>query len=244
MAPWSGFGLESHSRVVAGFATLPCTYVAGGYMAVSLLGKRYYKQHVPRVEVPKWAVVGFDCAVSALNLFVGASLFKCVPWNRDTLFDTKPSGAVAAAFWWYRCCRLVELGDTALMLLKHNFRQVSGLHVYHHTSLLALADCAYSLFPMPLLRLGAMVNSFIHVIMYIYYAASASGAVVPKGVKMGLTALQMTQFAVAVVHQTCGYLRHGVCPYAVAYPLSMLVLFGSFFKASYISRGKEKRKEK
>ncbi len=59
--------------------------------------------------------------------------------------------------------QIVELLDTVFMVLRHKFRQISTLHVYHHASMILLSELGYTkyawaAFSMPLM-LNALVNS-------------------------------------------------------------------------------------
>jgi len=72
--------------------------------------------------------------------------------------------------WVHYTNKYIELLDTVFMILRNKHEQVSFLHVYHHCLLIwawfavskvACGGDAY---------FGALANSFIHVLMYSYYA--------------------------------------------------------------------------
>ena len=42
---------------------------------------------------------------------------------------------VANAVWWYYFSKIIELMDTILFILKKNQRQITFLHVYHHSTM-------------------------------------------------------------------------------------------------------------
>lgn len=91
--------------------------------------------------------------------------------------------------------------------------------------------------------LPAMVNSFIHVLMYSYYGLAALGPSVTKYLwwKKYLTILQLIQFTTALVLGING-IRSGCdfplwMQYAlVIYMLSFIVLFGNFYAKAYIAK--------
>lgn len=91
--------------------------------------------------------------------------------------------------------------------------------------------------------LPAMVNSFIHVLMYSYYGLSALGPSVTKYLwwKKYLTILQLIQFTTALILGING-IRSGCdfpiwMQYAlVIYMLSFIVLFGNFYAKAYIAK--------
>ena len=43
---------------------------------------------------------------------------------------------VAKVLWWYFFSKLIEFGDTILMVLRKKDRQITFLHVFHHASML------------------------------------------------------------------------------------------------------------
>ncbi|KAK0088421.1 hypothetical protein PV325_012085 [Microctonus aethiopoides] len=94
--------------------------------------------------------------------------------------------------------------------------------------------------------LPAMVNSFIHVLMYSYYGLAAIGPHVTKYLwwKKYLTILQLIQFTTALILGING-IRSGCdfplwMQYAlVIYMISFIVLFGNFYAKAYIAKGKQ-----
>jgi elongation of very long chain fatty acids protein 4 len=98
---------------------------------------------------------------------------------------------------------------------------------------------------------SAMLNSFVHVIMYAYYLCSALGVSFPF--KKLVTQAQLVQFAVNIVHCVIGLQRgcydvnDNFSPSwmfwgSMAYMFSFLVLFGMFYNETYNAGGaKQKR---
>jgi elongation of very long chain fatty acids protein 4 len=131
--------------------------------------------------------------------------------------------------------KFVELLDTLWMILRKKTNQVSFLHCYHHMLLIwawffvckfeSGGDCYF----------GAMVNSFIHIIMYGYYTLALLN--VPCPWKKWITNCQMMQFMLVLVH-SCYVAYKGNVP--IELPLlqafvmiNMLVLFGQFMRKAY-----------
>jgi elongation of very long chain fatty acids protein 4 len=142
--------------------------------------------------------------------------------------------------------KYVELLDTLWMILRKKNNQVSFLHCYHHILLIwawyyvctieAGGDCYF----------GAMVNSFIHVIMYGYYTLALLN--VPCPWKRWITNCQMLQFCLCLAH-SCYVVYKGNMP--IELPLAqafvminMLVLFGNFYVKSYLNKKKPAGEEK
>ena len=130
--------------------------------------------------------------------------------------------------------KVVELSDTVFMLLRHKFRQISPLHVYHHASMLLLSDLAYSKYPYANFAVGLMLNSFVHVVLYAYYGLTAAGFN-PQW-KKRLTELQIAQFVIDLIHGVPGVLYHNFCVWSMLYGCSMLYLFTDFYVKNYLRK--------
>ncbi|MCO5570130.1 hypothetical protein L7F22_023847 [Adiantum nelumboides] len=66
-----------------------------------------------------------------------------------------------------------------IMVLKHNVRQITVLHVYHHISVAFIWWMIAHHAPGGDAYLSAALNSFVHVFMYLYYLLSALWRDVP-----------------------------------------------------------------
>ena len=97
----------------------------------------------------------------------------------------------------YWVTKVVELSDTVFMLLRHKFRQISPLHVYHHASMLLLTDLAYSKYPYANFAVGLVLNSFVHVVLYAYLGLTAAGYYGPQW-KRRMIELEIVQFVLCL----------------------------------------------
>jgi len=121
--------------------------------------------------------------------------------------------------------------------------QISFLHCYHHILLIwawflvckveAGADCYF----------GAVVNSFIHVIMYGYYTLALLN--IPCPWKRWITNCQMVQFVICFTHAAYSYYVNHLPRILPAFQMfvmtNMLVLFGNFYVKSYLSKKPKKK---
>ena len=85
---------------------------------------------------------------------------------------------------------------------------------------------------------GCLINSVIHCIMYSHYLYTSFGLVNPF--KKLITQAQLFQFATCIVHAICVLAYETVLPRPLAwaqfvYHIQMLVLFGHFYRRSYIA---------
>ncbi|KYM98310.1 PREDICTED: elongation of very long chain fatty acids protein 4-like [Cyphomyrmex costatus] len=205
-----------------------------------------------------WALVPYNLAMACLNAYIAIQLFVastrlrysyvCQPIRHITRPDELQ---IAHAVWWYYFSKLLEFCDTFFFILRKKDNQLSFLHVYHHSTMFSLWWIGIKWVPSGSTFLPAMVNSFIHVLMYSYYGLAALGPSVTKYLwwKKYLTILQLIQFTTALILGING-IRSGCdfplwMQYAlVIYMLSFIVLFGNFYAKAYIAKGKQVYAEK
>ena len=149
----------------------------------------------------------------------------------------------------YYAQKFLEFGDTMLFVLRTRFRQLTGLHVYHHVSITVVAALFLRYDVAGDSYLAALANSCVHVLMYSHYLLSAFG--VDTWWRKQLTTLQLVQFLLVMAQSLLAAARGSGCGFPdwlkalmVAYQLTMLALFGAFFVSSYLgdrTRRREKR---
>jgi elongation of very long chain fatty acids protein 4 len=90
--------------------------------------------------------------------------------------------------------QVLELLDTVFMILRHKSRQISFLHVYHHSSMLILSDLARRYYPWPAIGVFLGLNSFVHVLLYLYYGLTALDPLNPPTWKKQMTQVTVVCF--------------------------------------------------
>lgn len=190
----------------------------------------------------KESMILYNVAQVALNgwmvwRFVDAVMMKGHPFIGD--IETVKYGTVYA-IWVHYCDKYLEFFDTYFMVLRGRMDQVSFLHVYHHFSIAWAWWIAMTLFPGGDAYFGALFNSWIHVLMYAYYALSLCK--IPCPWKRYLTQAQLFQFTSVVVYTLCmpfvskvpyekkHYIAMGVQIWEM---MSLFVLFSMFYRKSY-----------
>lgn len=174
---------------------------------------------------------------------------------------------LASAFWWFYVSKILEFADTGFFILRKKWSQLSFLHVYHHSSMFIICWIVVKWIPTGSSKsiaspspssstlsinlrtafVPALMNSFVHIIMYGYYSLSALGPRLYPYLwwKRYLTVLQLLQFAFGLAWGTQAIVNR--CEYqpwlsytGVAYMLSFLFLFGRFYVQRYtkVSAGK------
>ncbi|XP_013111998.2 elongation of very long chain fatty acids protein 1-like [Stomoxys calcitrans] len=141
----------------------------------------------------------------------------------------------------YAVSKYLDWFDTIFFLLRKKFNQISFLHVYHH-SIMVVAIYIYSskCFAAQGTCTG-LVNSFIHIVMYLYYLVSASKPnidLLPW--KKLLTQMQLLQFCLVAVqfglpliNNWCGLNELGLW-IVFLQNLFMIALFSNFYYKAYI----------
>lgn len=140
-------------------------------------------------------------------------------------------------------------------------QKVSFLHIYHHTTIAWAWWIAMRYSPGGDIYFGALLNSFIHVMMYSYYALALMKVSCPW--KRFLTQAQLLQFTSVVIYTVAtAYLHYNNLPHEeiegeqpslgtyyfccvvqVFEMVSLFVLFSLFYKRKYSKKNKGKKTE-
>lgn len=80
---------------------------------------------------------------------------------------------LASLNYYYFACKITELADTIIFVLRKKQNQVTFLHVYHHFIMVWNSWAFLKYEPGYWMVFLGAVNSFVHTIMYAYYGLSA-----------------------------------------------------------------------
>ncbi|KAK6179707.1 hypothetical protein SNE40_012009 [Patella caerulea] len=147
---------------------------------------------------------------------------------------------MARVCWLFYFSKFIELLDTVFFLLRKKFNQVSFLHVFHHGVMPFSWWFGVKFAPGGFGTFHALLNSFIHFLMYTYYGVAALGPEFQKYLwwKKYMTKLQITQFICVALHAS--QLLFIDCNYSMifvywigAYAVIFLVLFADFYAKAY-----------
>ncbi|XP_059142596.1 elongation of very long chain fatty acids protein 4-like [Physella acuta] len=143
--------------------------------------------------------------------------------------------------WLFFISKLIEFLDTIFFVLRKKNNQITFLHVYHHATMTVFTWLGVKFLPGGTNIIYPLINSFIHAVMYTYYALAAFGPEMRKYLwwKKYLTKMQISQFVI--------FLSQGVlnaiyeCPFSKAfvyavfiYTFTILLLFINFYVRAYI----------
>ncbi|XP_063532004.1 very long chain fatty acid elongase 7-like [Cydia strobilella] len=153
---------------------------------------------------------------------------------------------VITSLWMYFIAKITELADTVFIILRKKDRQVTFLHMYHHTIMVIATWGIIKYWPTYALTFAGFVNSLVHVVMYTYYGLAGLGPNVTKYLtwKKYLTTFQLVQF-VSVIIQYSTAVFVSDCPpqksfniFIVCNAVFFLLLFCHFYMKTY-SKKKE-----
>ncbi len=86
--------------------------------------------------------------------------------------------------------------DTLFFILRKKQSQLTFLHVYHHSTMFIFWWVGAKFVPGGSALTGAMVNCFVHIVMYSYYGLAAFGPKISQYLwwKKYLTILQLVSY--------------------------------------------------
>jgi elongation of very long chain fatty acids protein 6 len=202
----------------------------------------------------------WNIALAAMSIW---AFSRCLPEFLHVLFGKNgfhnsicewPEHNPATAFWsWVLLLsKVVELGDTAFIVLRK--QNLLFLHWYHHVTTLMAWWVMYHWYE-PNQLWYIVMNSFVHSLMYSYYALRAMKIRVPKVIAMSITTFQLLQMVLGVVVNLYTiWVMHlngtpANCPHRNWFGLQVsfgiyvpyTVLFAKLFIDSYLVKGKSKK---
>jgi elongation of very long chain fatty acids protein 6 len=228
-------------------------WLAGVYAVLVHWGKSIMKDRtkfVLRRELFLWNLT--LAAFSIIGLCRIGGRFVEELW-RDGWYETAcrvdwMDGSVGLWSYLFGMSKLPELIDTLFVVLRK--QKLSFLHWYHHMTVFCY--CWYSYGSLNgYTRVFAVLNYFVHALMYTYYAIRIQGIVkIPLIVSIAITSLQIIQMIIGVAVTIYMYfiVRNGVpchaeytnVSVALAMYLSYAILFIHFFYVNYVKKEKIK----
>uniref|UniRef100_A0A1I8HNZ0 Elongation of very long chain fatty acids protein n=1 Tax=Macrostomum lignano TaxID=282301 RepID=A0A1I8HNZ0_9PLAT len=227
-----------------------------GYLIAVKVGQRLMASRQPfRL---RWPLFAYNICLVVLNFHIFSELLYC-SWKRNYNYlcqhidysDNPYEVRIAKALWWYYFSKCIEFMDTMFFVLRKKNTQISFLHLYHHATMFPIWWIGVKWVAGGQSFLGAMINSFIHVLMYTYYGLSSLGEAVQKFLwwKRYLTRLQLIQFFIGMLVGThslltgCGAVPIWMEYSGMVYGLSMIALFANFYHKEYVTRSNLNKRE-
>ncbi|XP_050440918.1 elongation of very long chain fatty acids protein AAEL008004-like [Adelges cooleyi] len=147
--------------------------------------------------------------------------------------------------WYFVLSKIVDLFDTVFFVLRKKQSHVSFLHVYHHVNMVITCYVHLRFIKSEQAAFGGVINSFIHVIMYLYYFLAALGPHMQKHLwwKKYLTGIQIVQFILNIIYLLglyafdCNYPKLFLF-YMLADIILFLYMFLKFYNNTYNIKNK------
>ncbi|XP_051553057.1 ELOVL fatty acid elongase 8a [Myxocyprinus asiaticus] len=150
---------------------------------------------------------------------------------------------MARVCWWFYFSKVIELSDTMFFILRKKNNQLTFLHVYHHCTMIFNWWAGVKYVAGGQSFLIGLINSFVHVVMYMYYCLAALGPGMQKYLwwKRYLTSLQLLQFFIVTIHTAVNLFADCDFPdsmniVVLAYALSLIALFSNFYYQNYLTK--------
>ncbi|XP_045446636.1 elongation of very long chain fatty acids protein AAEL008004-like [Melitaea cinxia] len=147
----------------------------------------------------------------------------------------------ASLVWLYLMVKVVDLLDTVFFVLRKSNRQITQLHLHHHTLMPLVTWLVATYAPGGHAAIVGHFNSFVHAVMYTYYLLAGLGDRYKKYLwwKKYLTMLQLIQFVIVGAHSVRSLFYP--CSYPIffkiltsIYAVIFINMFGQFYYNSYI----------
>jgi len=196
------------------------------------------------------AVYNVICVFLAGTVVYGIVKYKLVHPGTFACnaLDESPAGRELGWYiWLFYIQKYWEFFDTWFFLLRKSFRQITFLHMFHHSSITFVVGSIISYYYNGDMYLPVVLNGFVHVLMYSHYLVTAIG--VKPWWRPYLTGLQLVQFLLIATQSAIGWASGPSCGFdyakalLIVYMGSMLALFGNFFVQSYMVKPKRSAKE-
>ncbi|CAG4936671.1 unnamed protein product [Colias eurytheme] len=258
---WSGYGFVFDE--LADPRTKTWFLVAKPYQGLCILGIYLlfvlkigpnWMKNRPPYNVEKFMIIHNLVQVLACGYVFIEMIVYAWGWNyrwfcEPVDFTDNPHAMNVAGFvYHYYMLKYLDLIDTIFFVLRKKQNQISFLHVFHHTGMVALIWGATTYLPGGHGTLVGMINSFVHVVMYSYYLLTVAMPSVKNSLwwKKHITQLQIIQLAWCCLHmaalifkEDCGYPRWVVFVF-LPNDLFLLTLFVDFYIKTYIKKPKAK----
>jgi len=163
-------------------------------------GPKFMKDRKPfKLERTLLVYNFFQVALSVWMVYEGVVIWQYYSWRCQPVDWSRTPKAYreARVVYVYYLAKITELLDTIFFVLRKNDRQVTFLHVYHHTVMPMISWGTSKYYPGGHGTFIGWINSFVHIIMYSYYFLSAFGPQMQKYLwwKKHITNLQMVSTA-------------------------------------------------
>lgn len=152
--------------------------------------------------------------------------------------------------WLFYMSKWVDYLDTLFIISRSKWRQLSFLHMFHHSSIIALSWLATHYHPCGYFLIAVQLNAPVHFVMYFYYLCSSFPSLSPfLWWKNYITTIQLIQFITGTIattycffRQLLGYQKGVSLLFTLIFICYGITLF-SLFRNFYVNTYKKKKVE-
>lgn len=252
---WAKSGDERTSRLplmAGGPWKLLCATIIYLYLIKWFLPRLMARRSNP-LEL-QWLIRAYNLFMVCANMYAfyhglrildyGRKCFGCKQHSNDMAKDKSAQAWELLHYGWlFMLSRLVEWVDTVFFVLRKRQRQVTKLHVFHHSFVPLLSWFYLKFYPDVTMAFFPLVNTLVHTVMYAYYFLATFGPKLQPYLwwKKYLTSMQIAQF-VAILIQLASIPLSGdpACQYPRSFLLGavsgaslFLFLFYAYYKDTY-----------
>ncbi|KAK8793130.1 hypothetical protein WA538_002579 [Blastocystis sp. DL] len=213
------------------------------YFLVILLLMRFMENRERFNPKPFMVFYNFVCVCLATYCFYGMVRYYFLQqpflYCSNLDFASENAKTIAHFIYVFYIQKYWEFIDTFLFILRKSYRQVTFLHVYHHSSITVMTNLFLHVYPGGDNCLPVLLNSFVHMLMYTHYLCSVLG--VKCWWRSILTKLQLIQFVLITVINVADLVKGGCQEpefmnwILIGYMATMIVLFSQFYVRRYLS---------
>ncbi|KAL5243516.1 hypothetical protein ACI65C_010926 [Semiaphis heraclei] len=233
----------------------PITIIVTSYLYFVLkIGPEFMKYRNP-YNIDRIVMI-YNAVQVVFSLYLVKEAFRLV-WLRDDyrLFCIEPNrddpdiaNQQAFTVWLFLASKFLDLLDTIFFVLRKKQSQITFLHVYHHTLVVALGWGLANFYPGGQAAFFGTINACVHVVMYSYYFLAVLNPEYKKAWwKKYLTIIQLVQFVIAGLHAfitifepDCDFPKI-IMLLAIPQDIFMFILFFDFYRKAYIEPKKIKQ---
>lgn len=189
----------------------------------------------------------FDCYPSDIQLIKLTITYQQPVNENDTSEKAMEHIEICHIFLY---SRIIELIDTLWIIMRKKNRQITFLHVFHHSFVLLMTWFYLKIAPGGSSAMFPIVNGMVHSIMYVYYILSTFESVKQYlWWKKYVTTIQLIQFIILGLHFLVAALTPG-CQYprilsvtGLAIACMFFALFITFYRETYTRSKQTSRHE-
>ncbi|XP_012942167.1 elongation of very long chain fatty acids protein 7 [Aplysia californica] len=234
---------------------LPAITMMLTYILVSLIGPHVMKDRKPLnlghlLTAYNFLLVGMSSYMT-YEFFMSAYLAGYSVGCQNVDYSNSPLALrMASVCWVYYISKYIETADTVFFILRKKFNQITFLHVFHHSTMIVNWWLCVKYIAGGPTFFHALINSFVHVVMYSYYGLSALGPAVQPYLwwKKYVTVIQVVQFTAVVIHSVHFVFRCdfplGLSLLSLLYAVIMISLFLNYYHKEHVVRAKARQLRK